>query len=77
MIACSNMSHVSLGPWVTATGNLLLMEALYWNILAVNPAPKPTRQKLHHLLIVIFHAIILLVETDRVFASRPVYIILK
>jgi hypothetical protein len=48
--AMTNMQPFSLCPWVAATGNILVMQALYRNILAVNPAPKPTQPKIMSLV---------------------------
>jgi hypothetical protein len=71
MTAHTSVQPVSLCPWVAATGNILVMQASYRNILVVNPAPNQHSQKLRHLLIVILHTLILLVETDRGFESSP------
>jgi len=46
MSAHTNVQPVSLCPWVAATGNILVTRASYRNILAVNPAPKPTQPKI-------------------------------
>jgi len=46
MTAHTNVRPVLLCPWVAATGNILVTRALCRNILAVNPAPKPTQPKI-------------------------------
>jgi hypothetical protein len=50
MTAHTNVQPVSLCPWVAATGNILVTRASYRNILAVNPAPKPTQPKIMSLV---------------------------
>jgi len=50
MTAHTNVQPVSLCPWVAATGNILVARAPYKNILAVNPAPKPTQPKITSLV---------------------------
>ena len=46
MTAHTSVEPVSLCPWVAVTGNIFVTQALYRNILAVNPAPKPTWRRI-------------------------------
>ena len=53
-----------------ATGNILVTRASYRNILAVNPAPKPTQPKITSVVdSYITH--FLLVETEKGFDNGP------
>jgi hypothetical protein len=46
MNARTNVQPVSLCSWVAVTGNIYVTRALYRNIPAVNPAPKPARPRI-------------------------------
>jgi hypothetical protein len=50
MTTHTNVQPVSLCPCVAATRNILVTQASYRTILAVNPAPKPTRPKITSLV---------------------------